>query len=286
MFRGERIVAAYVLHASRPSSRAKGDEIAWHFAHASRSVYSSTEQVCEFSFYVSVRMMARQIIGKELRLNIPACTGRVTKYLPEHNARFEVDFHASACQEIELKNVEVEKSYLGIPFDVLGSIQDTPFAIYFTHPRREAPPKSAIASSAKCGIISISLLDIPHLFKEGREQGLSYKIILNQFLVRDIKSKQWIYHPRYRRKKQEALAELLDREREYIRDVQHRISIGPSNLSSSIAYESSQGQQPNRLRVMYECIICHTNWEGDYPSASPCPKCHTHLYRTLKYHLE
>lgn len=41
----------------------QGEEKVWHFAHASRNVYDRTAQECDFSFYVSVRFMARQLIG-------------------------------------------------------------------------------------------------------------------------------------------------------------------------------------------------------------------------------
>ena len=40
----------------------------WHFAHVSRSVYAQTKKECEFSFFVSARMMARQIIGERLEI--------------------------------------------------------------------------------------------------------------------------------------------------------------------------------------------------------------------------
>lgn len=48
----------------------QGDEKEWHFAHASRKVYEKTQKECGFSFYLSVRMMARQIIGDELKNNV------------------------------------------------------------------------------------------------------------------------------------------------------------------------------------------------------------------------
>uniref|UniRef100_UPI002B477B28 competence protein CoiA family protein n=1 Tax=Vibrio vulnificus TaxID=672 RepID=UPI002B477B28 len=37
----------------------QGEEKQWHFAHASRKV-EGTDKECDFSFFVSVRMMARQ----------------------------------------------------------------------------------------------------------------------------------------------------------------------------------------------------------------------------------
>jgi len=49
----------------------QGREKVWHFAHASRNVYERTAQECDYSFYVSVRLMARQLIGSDLVLALP-----------------------------------------------------------------------------------------------------------------------------------------------------------------------------------------------------------------------
>ena len=44
-----------------------GNEKVWHFAHASRGVYEKTESKCEYAFFLSVRMMARQLIDHEIK---------------------------------------------------------------------------------------------------------------------------------------------------------------------------------------------------------------------------
>jgi len=43
----------------------------WHFAHASRKVYEKTTQKCEYSFFLSVRMMVRQFVGTTLSIHLP-----------------------------------------------------------------------------------------------------------------------------------------------------------------------------------------------------------------------
>jgi hypothetical protein len=55
----------------------QGEEKAWHFAHDTRGNPGRTEDACEYSFYVSVRLMARQVIGTALTLALPEYRGRV-----------------------------------------------------------------------------------------------------------------------------------------------------------------------------------------------------------------
>jgi len=61
----------------------QGEEKVWHFTHASRHVYDRTEQECDFAVYVSVRLMARQLIGSRLTLALPDYRSRVTQYVED-----------------------------------------------------------------------------------------------------------------------------------------------------------------------------------------------------------
>ena len=50
----------------------QGGEKEWHFAHASQRIYKRTKNECQYSFYVSVRLMARQLIGDEITMRLQA----------------------------------------------------------------------------------------------------------------------------------------------------------------------------------------------------------------------
>jgi competence CoiA-like predicted nuclease len=63
-----------------PLEARQGDINVWHFAHSSKKVYQKTKNECEYSFYLSVRLMARQLIGKQIILSLPECKGTIEYY--------------------------------------------------------------------------------------------------------------------------------------------------------------------------------------------------------------
>ncbi len=81
-----------------------GEVNEWHFAHASRTVYSKTENECKFSFYVSVRMMARQIIGEYLEIILPAYNDYVSEYVEQYSQNISIPFTVTEQQKIALSN--------------------------------------------------------------------------------------------------------------------------------------------------------------------------------------
>ena len=51
---------AFVLHAIRLIEARQGNIKVWHFAHSNKKVFTKTKNKCEYPFYLSVRLMARQ----------------------------------------------------------------------------------------------------------------------------------------------------------------------------------------------------------------------------------
>ena len=261
-----------------------GDVKEWHFAHASRAVYSRTEKECTYSFYVSVRMMSRQIIGGEIVITLPEYKDSVSVYLPQFGRTINEVFTISEQHKIILSNVQIEHNYLGIPVDVLGRVGEFSIIIYFTHPGRDVPLEFFNPHNAKCGIISVSLVELPVLFRSARISKGSYHAILHDFLRHNISSKEWVFHPRYRRCEEGAKNKLEEQKVQLIQS--HRLSKTAksdsfTSTSENTIIDNPVVVTPKRLAV-YECVICHTTWQEWVPSASICPKCKTHLYSRLK----
>jgi hypothetical protein len=268
----------------------QGVQKEWHFAHASRAVYSETKSECEFSFYVSVRLMARQLIGDRLSIKLPEYRDHIDKYLADSDQWISIAFTVTEQQTLALSAVEVEKTFAGVPVDVHGKVNGFSFVIYFTHPGREVPPELCSPNTSKCGIIAISLSGLSRLFGSWRESTHSYYALLSEYLENDIASKRWIYHPRYKGCREKARQELQQKalapQRPYNvpRTIPEGSSIAPMARDNSLAIEAT-AQPPKRL-ARFECVVCHTTWQDWVPGGNACPRCDTHLYSVLKEYLD
>lgn len=267
-----------------------GEVKEWHFAHASRAVYSKTERECNYSFYLSVRMMARQIIGREIEIVLPEYKDSVSEYLPQYEDFINETFMITVKQKIILTNVQVEYNFMGTSVDVFGGVGEFYFIIYFTHPGRDIPQTLFNPYNSKCGIVSVSLTRLPLLFRSAQNSKGTYHEILRDFLVNNTSLKKWVFHPRYKRCQQEAKNKLekqkakLTQARRLKNEVEYNL-ITSTPASKNGIINKPFDAMPKRL-AEYECIMCHTTWQDWESSGSVCPKCNTHLYRTIKRYID
>ena len=97
---------------------------------------------------------------------------------------------------------------MGKPVDIIGHIGEFSFIIYFTHPGRHVPAEFYHPPDAHCGILALSLEPLPALFQTAKKQQKSYLKILHHFLCNNLPSKNWVFHPRYAQRKQQAMDKL------------------------------------------------------------------------------
>jgi len=265
----------------------QGEEKEWHFAHASRKVYEKTQKECEFSFYLSVRMMARQIIGNELKIKLPEYSDSISQHVPALGYSLHESFLVTESKEISLSNVAVEAGFDGVAVDLVGYINDFKFVVYFTHPGRTVPQELKSPKDHHSGVIAIDLDELRRsIFRRAKNQNQSYQSTLIEFLSNDLPSKQWIFHPRHQRCQQQALERLEVKAKQAKshppkKNARVRRTERPYNLlipdSSDVNLAS---QIPAKRRVAFECVMCKTQWQGLAPGGEKCPKCNTHLYTT------
>ncbi|MES9861539.1 MAG: hypothetical protein ABW138_11930, partial [Candidatus Thiodiazotropha sp. 4PDIVS1] len=127
------------------------------------------------------------------------------------------------------------------------------------------------------------------LFRQAKNKKQSYQFALIEFLSNDMSSKQWVFHPRYERCHQQALAQLdvkakthkANKKRHRRRSEPLHYDSVPDNIQITAPTE-----EPIKRRVLFECVMCKSQWEGLVPGGGVCSKCNTHLYTTRKEELE
>lgn len=257
----------------------QGEVNQWHFAHASRSVYDQTGKACEYSFFVSVRLMARQVIGDSLEIKLPAYEDTASLDVKETGDRLTEKFIVTNEKIVKIENVEIEKQVFGVPVDVYGNVNGYPFVLYFTHPGRDIPFQFKSLEAEKFGVVEISLENTYSLFISDDNKGQSYLEKLRLFLAEDEGSKNWLYHPRYRKMHEQTLVTLEERRKELLQRLNEerssKFDIGLYPDSDSPA--QTEGEYKRR-KVKYHCVMCNVTWVGVEPGYNPCPNCKKHLY--------
>lgn len=249
----------------------QGKENVWHFAHASRHVYDKTENECAFSFYLSVRFMARQLIDGELPLALPELTDHVSRYVEELGAIQEMGYSVPTASSIVLKQCRVEVMFRAVLVDIKGKVEDFDFVVYFLHPGRTIPPEFEKLNGEKVGVIAINLERLIAEFAKASSRQESYAKVLTDFLRNDLPSKRWIYHPRHaalRKQAEEKLEQAVAQAIKSHKDNQERSQVNSRRIDAAPV---------SKRPVACECLYCGTRWDGQVPGLNRCPKCNDYL---------
>jgi len=283
----EAIVDVYAVKRGRecectcPSCRTpliarQGEEKVWHFAHASRHVYKRTAQECDFSFYVSVRLMARQLIGSSITLALPEYRAKVVQYFEDLNQTRSLDYLVTEARSIELEHVAVETRFADVAVDLKGKVGDFDFVVYLVHPGRAVPTELESLEGAKAGVIAIDLQGMAAALARVKEAGGTYSQALGEFLAKNIASKRWVYHQRNAMMRQKAGVELAQSIAREVDEMRHRLSVGKALPTESERLPAANKNNAPR-QVRCECLFCGSKWDGFDPGLNNCPKCRTHL---------
>lgn len=246
----------------------QGEVKQWHFAHATRGTYKSTEDKCEFSFFVSVRMMARQVVSGSIALDLPAYRDSVDCRPTSYSRPRTIEFTVTESTSIVLSEIGIDTSFGGVPVDLVGQIGDFSFVVYFTHPGREVPSALRVnnLTDRRFGVVAIDLGGTAELFLARKGGATSYAEALRDFLSHDTESKEWIFHPRYERAKALAL--------------ESSPRIGTPDLPSRLTthFPARRGE--------FHCVICQLSWSDSHDGRTTCPKCNSHLYVSFRGYVD
>jgi len=262
-----------------PLKARQGDIKVWHFAHNSKNVHQQTKDVCEYSFYTSVRLMARQVIGNQIQLSLPGLTGKIDYYQGIRWALECKEFKVTDPATVIIENLDVDTTFSGAAVDIVGTIRDFQFVIYFSHPDRVVPESLFEPANPKCGILEISLHSLLSEFIRLRAHNKTYREILTDFLKDDRGSKKWVYHPRFEKKAGDAIED-LKRMGNILECNVVPIKGAPKANPLTPLLPNNPTVQANRV-VRLECIMCRTQWEGPKAGGNHCPKCQDYLYTKI-----
>jgi hypothetical protein len=241
-----------------------------HFAHASRHAFETTQDKCDYSLFVAARLMARQLIGEQLELELPAYEDCIRDQKPGFSD-IEERFTVTESRRITLEDVHVETIFDMTSVDIVGKLAAYSFVVYLTHPGRSVPEALYSPEDRRCGIIEIRLHGIGDAFARGRALGESYREVLSNALVEDVNSKRWIFHPVYERAAEEAKKAIETRR---LRERQHQ---PPRSTTLPVRAESTSVLPPKQL-AEYKCVLCRTVWETWHPAGIvDCPACNGRL---------
>lgn len=254
----------------------KGDINEWHFAHATKEGHKREVTDCEFSFFVSARMMAKKILSETQYINLPAGFAKASLSGRYFGADYGDSVKFTDQKLFVPEKTFVEANWNGMITDVLMEKCGYQLAIFFSCPDKKSNFSRSVNLGDKDGALEINLSCVPECFYgKCRHESVSYFEILKQYVLDSVENKVWLYHPKIKQAQSEA-----------DRMLKSRLSTNP------IQYRDANKQIikdkinnlffPPKNEGLYEftCAICHDKWKGCYQEGRFCQKCQTHLYVT------
>ncbi|SIQ24950.1 competence protein CoiA family protein [Marinobacterium stanieri] len=181
-----------------PLQARQGEKNAWHFAHATRGTSDQTDQECEYSFYVSVTQMAKQLFAElaKIKISLPKYVYPL-RIQYEGYAPLEVDIEVTQASTVQFEKVELETKIESVYGDVIGWVHGVPLIIGFDHPERHFLIDEPAADKARAGVIRIDLSATLGCFFGHAGKGVqSFKEQLKSYLFDSPEHVHWLYHPR------------------------------------------------------------------------------------------
>lgn len=255
----------------------KGDVKAWHFAHISRADKEETRSDCDYSWAVSVRLMARQVLRDGMRLDLPAFEDSV-ETMSVGGRPIRHSYEVAPSRTLDLPPSDIDAKFGGALVDVLARSDDGAFAIYMTHIERPLPDELSAPPAPCAGVIAIDLMGLAFQNVDPAEKQ-SYRQLLSTFLATDLQSKRWVFHPHAASRRQREL-EMLRSQREERPTFVPTPTIYPQRRSSPPApsvvpkpflYRAIPGVPGDPLR--YHCANCEFRWGDLTGGKEPCPQC-------------
>ncbi|WP_271273198.1 competence protein CoiA family protein [Aliamphritea hakodatensis] len=182
-----------------PLSARKGNVNTWHFSHATRGTSDQTDKDCEFSFFVSVTQMAKQIFAesKTEKLHVPSYLYDVEDRHPIHQCRISREILITPASDIEIGECVIEGRVGRHQADVVIHVGTYQLVVGLSHKHKAFLIDPELLDGIETGVINIDLTGTLKIFSEMNGQTeKSFKSLLREYLLIELDSKEWLYHSR------------------------------------------------------------------------------------------
>jgi hypothetical protein len=174
----------------------QGPDREWHFAHSPKGAYVKVSKECEYSVYVSIALMAKQLFMSCNSIFLPEYAVTLNGRGEVTGERHSIEVTVTKSSVVDIESCKVETDINGLNADILTSVKGMPLLFYLTHPERRLSLGEASFHGQSIGVVSIDLTLVPQLLRQASGSKGGYKSELAKFLFDDCSGKQWIYHPR------------------------------------------------------------------------------------------
>lgn len=172
----------------------QGEVNEWHFAHKSKDNDKNTEEPCEYSFVVSVRLMIKQLAEEGLIIILPNMSETHEVFDAISGRGFDVKYEVTKSKKIILKDIEIDKKFDNSFVDIIAKIDTFILVIFITYKGRNLPKSLRSPANSKCGVIELQATALREVFS--KKVNGQYTQVLKDYLAESLEGKQWIYHPR------------------------------------------------------------------------------------------
>lgn len=254
----------------------KGNIKAWHFAHVGRAEDGSTQTRCDFSWDVSVRLMARQLLRFDSRMSIPECIGNLFGDTDYFSAGQQQTFSVAPERAVDLLVGKIDATFAGTLVDVLTEVDGAPFVVYFTYGGRPVPDVLKAPPAPCAGVIAINIPSLAPMFATVAGDLRTPRQILSALLGSDLSAKQWVYHPNYADAQERARTEFAEHvsRRPSVFSTTHSLHTQPPSAAPGVSgrtyalITAPPGEVP-----LFHCVKCEFKWGLSMGGIERCPQC-------------
>ncbi len=129
-----------------------GDEREWHFSHHTRNIPKEDIVDCEYSFEVSLRMMAHQLLNDGAGLTVPEYQIPVTiPAVLQHRFKPEVKCAKEVMLTSAMGKLTVDADFMGHKVDALYEFPKSSLIVYFVYQGRTFPIEKSLLRQMRLG---------------------------------------------------------------------------------------------------------------------------------------